>query len=391
MTTFLTPSQEKLWKEHPTMSSLHQIAEGKVPPEVVGGKAQGLARMMKLSLPVPPAVTFTTKLYHKWKEDKIKTEKKLLVDGYASMVVAELQSAAYQTRWWKDWDNCKVSVRSGAPVSMPGMMDTVMNLRTQNWLDIGGAILRVLESYGSERAIAYREANGIPHDMGTAVIVQVQVYGDLTTSTSGAGVVNSVNPITGGKRVLGEWLPGKPGEDLVRGVVTPEPLGTLRKSMPTVYKMLRTGVMAIASDLGAPAEVEFVVEDKRLYFLQCRKAKVSRRRASRATYSGALLGTGIPAAAGSARGVVLSRRIHVARAIATKRPYILVRRTTRPEDFPLMRDALAFVTYAGGHTCHAAVVARSMDKPCVVSYRGEPLNKGMEVTVDGTQGQVYKA
>jgi pyruvate,orthophosphate dikinase len=279
-------------------------------PEVRGGKGAGLAEMVDLGLPVPPFFTIPTGICRAYMEHGKLPERfgKHLERGIAAL---EKETG----RKFGSADNpLLVSVRSGAPTSMPGMMDTVLNVGFNaaqmpetltpfeamggkefaqriycNFMDHFGrdqwpipdpqaqlrmSIMAVLDSWNSERAKAYREHHGIQGWVGTAVNIQAMVFGNLDDH-SGTGVVFSSNPSTGQPGMSGEWLPRAQGEEIVSGARTPEPICNLKAQMPAVYAELEGYVEMLSNHIGGVVDVEFTVEAGKLYILQYRSAKVS--------------------------------------------------------------------------------------------------------------------
>jgi pyruvate,orthophosphate dikinase len=281
-------------------------AEATLSPDVRGGKGANLADMAALRLPVPPFFTIPTGICRAYMEhgELPKRTKWHLERG-----IAELEKATGR-EFGSPNNPLLVSVRSGAPVSMPGMMDTVLNVgMTQKaedglaamggeefatdilirflqsfgchgwpdvtpWEQLNKSITDVLDSWNSERAKAYREAHGIPDWIGTAVNVQAMVFGNLDDN-SGTGVAFSTNPSTGEDGMFGEWLSQAQGEDIVSGARTPEPICNLAAKMPAVYAELEGYVEMLSAHVGGVADVEFTVEAGKLYVLQVRRAKVS--------------------------------------------------------------------------------------------------------------------
>jgi pyruvate, orthophosphate dikinase len=308
--------------------------EGAPDRKLIGGKAWSVARMQALGLNVPPAVVITTRACAAF------------IGGHATPPGLEDEIAA-GVAWLEERTGRRfgggprpllVSVRSGAPVSMPGMMDTVLNLgindetetalaeecgdaafarnthrrfldlyahivlkahpappdaggdpgtwrtavHTATGLDIPyeakaqlrGAVRAVFESWNSRRARRYRQHHGIPDDLGTAVTIQAMVFGNLD-ARSGTGVLFSRNPLTGEPTPYGEYLPRAQGEDVVSGKFTPEPLSTLAKELPEAH----AGLLAAAQTLERAGrdvqDIEFTIERGQLFFLQSRSAKLA--------------------------------------------------------------------------------------------------------------------
>lgn len=292
-------------------------------PEVRGGKGLHLAELVNLGLPVPPFFTIPTGISRAFNEHHAFPKR---FWNHLDRGIEELER---QTgRMLGDPLNpLLVSVRSGAPVSMPGMMDTFLNVgltkdSRPGLIAMGGrrfardvfkrhreqhrvyqhmnyanteagnaemlpgyhyelieAAVAVIYSWYSERAIAYRKENGISGWVGTAVNVQAMVYGNLD-DRSGTGVVFSSDPLTGETGMVGEWLKRAQGEDIVSGSRTPQPIADLKSLLPDVYDQLNGHVETLADSFGAPVDVEFTVESGKLYILQARKAKLAPRAAA---------------------------------------------------------------------------------------------------------------
>jgi pyruvate,orthophosphate dikinase len=284
-------------------------SEATLSPEVRGGKGANLAEMAALKLPVPPFFTIPTGIARAYMQHG---ELPKRTQWHLKRGMAELEKAT--DRKFGDPSNpLLVSVRSGAPMSMPGMMDTVLNvgmtpeaqpaLQTMGgeefatdilgrfanhfgshgnyiwpgpdpWTQLTNSITAVLESWNSERAQAYREHQGIQGWIGTAVNIQAMVFGNMD-DYSGTGVVFSSSPSTGQPGMSGEWLPRAQGEELVSGSRTPLPVSDLAARMPGVYAELEGYVSMLSNHIGGVVEVEFTVETGKLYILQVRRAKLS--------------------------------------------------------------------------------------------------------------------
>jgi len=288
--------------------------------ERIGGKAWSINHMRALGLPVPPAFVLTTEAWADF------TARGDIADGIWRAVrdgVAELERGT-----GRGFGSVRrpllVSVRSGAAISMPGMMDTVLNLginaeveraladETRNsvyakdthdrfvaqyretvlqnvdaavpqdpWQQLRGAISAVFRSWDSERAKTYRRTRGVPDTLGTAVTVQAMVFGNLDAQ-SGTGVLFSRNPNTGDGPAFGEWLVGGQGEDVVSGRTTPRPLGELAAAQPRAHQQLIAAADLLEREGRDIQDIEFTVESGTLWMLQSRTAKRSARAAVRA-------------------------------------------------------------------------------------------------------------
>lgn len=448
--------------------------------DILGGKGANLARMAALGLPVPPGLTLSAKMCGIFQENPEKLMEALWAD------------LPHHLDWLVDKSTvCLYSVRSGAAVSMPGMMDTVLNIgiteeniavyekqltkRTAwdcyrrlyqmygnvvygipaNVFDkaidkakkytakhkdgtpidgvsvddftvtdlkrlvsyfqkvfeanskelpqsfsgqIDGAVRAVFSSWNNERAILYRNANGIPHDMGTAVTVQQMVFGNRNEK-SATGVMFTRNPQTGERRLMGEFLVNAQGEDVVAGTHTPLPIQQLEDWNSKLYGELKALATYLENEVKDMQDIEFTIENGKLWVLQTRNGKRSARAAvriawdmhveERMTFEQACKAItskqyfqasvpafaepetphvlkGLPVCDGAVSGVACADLEQVKTAVSAGKKAILVRHETTPEDFEAMNLASAILTKTGGATSHAAVVARSMDTPCVV-------------------------
>lgn len=292
-----------------------------LPPAAIGLKAWGVNRMRRLGLRVPPAMVITTSACQAYFSGG-----NVLPEAVWSEVVAHLHRLEAQSgRRFGDL-SCPLllSVRSGAPQSMPGMMDTVLNLGMSTavaqalgaqgghpghgddtlarfrqqyrrvvlrnggdaipddpWQQLRAAIGAVFDSWHTPRARAYRAHHGLSEDGGTGVLVQAMVFGNRDAQ-SGTGVLFTRSPITGAPPAWGEWLPGGQGEDVVAGERTPLPLDALRQSMPAVHAELLRCAQRVEDDAGDIQDIEFTVESGTPWLLQCRGAKRSAHAALRA-------------------------------------------------------------------------------------------------------------
>ena len=445
---------------HPSVLSLGPtITAG---PELLGGKAWGLQRMSAFGLPVPPAFVVTTEVCRHMQ----RTGESLPPEVWEAVpaAVAELEASTGR-RFGAGPQPLLVSVRSGAATSMPGMMDTVLNLGMTDeveralaehsadaafaadtrrrfraqfenvvgcpppacpWEQLRHAIIAVLRSWRLPRAVGYRESRGLSDDTGTAVTVQAMVFGNFD-HRSGAGVLFTRNPLTGGAEPYGEWLPRGQGEDVVSGRTDAHPLAQLAATLPAVHaELLVAGAQLEALDRDVQ-DIEFTVESGRLWLLQTRTAKrtpeatvrhaVLLRQAGLITESEALdrvgpeqvrallaprldhgvldtsepVATGKPACPGIATGVVVTDSAEAEERADQGEKVILARPTTDPDDVPAMAVATAVITELGGSTSHAAVVCREMAVPCVVGCgTGSLMMLAVQtVTVDAVSGVVY--
>jgi pyruvate,orthophosphate dikinase len=449
--------------------------------DLVGGKAWSLWRMRSLGLRVPPAFVVTTEACAAWAADGRLPEG---LDAEVEAGIRFLERQLGRTFGGRERP-LLVSVRSGAAVSMPGMMDTILDLGCNDtveaalaaetgdpafaaevhrrftafygrlvlgctedledlpdtaavrtalagdgagtvpadpWQQLRTAVEAVFASSRSRRAVSYRRHYGIPDDLGTAVTVQAMVFGNLD-DRSGTGVLFTRNPVDGVREPYGEYLPCGQGEDVVSGRVTPQPLGSLAASLPTVHAELVTAAERLDREGRDAQDIEFTVQQGQLFLLQSRPAKRTARAAVRiavelvdegliepaeavrrvtaeqvrtllrpeitpaAAAAAELLASGVPASPGVATGVAVGTPEE-----AQERPgSVLVRRSTSPDDVHGMIAAGAVVTEQGGATCHAAVVSRALDTPCVAGCGPGAIEAllGRTVTVDATSGRVY--
>ena len=316
------------------------------------------------------------------------------------------------------------------------------------------AVAAVFGSWGTKRAVTYRELNEIPGAWGTAANIQAMVFGNLG-ATSGTGVAFSRDPSTGAHKVLGEWLPNAQGEDVVAGIRTPGPLHaededasnevqSLEKEQPKVYKELIDTLGRLERHYTDIQDVEFTVQDEQLFILQTRNAKRTAGAALKIAVDlveedlidegtalmrvdpeqisqllhpqldpkaeKTLLASGLNASPGAATGVPVIDPDDAAEQAKDGTNVILVRKETSPEDIQGMHAARGILTATGGMTSHAAVVARGMGRPCVagcrdlvvdetanrVGFRQADsedivwLNEGEELTIDGATGEVFR-
>lgn len=450
---------------------------------LVGGKAWSLARMRALGLTVPPAFAITTEACLAY------LGQGRYPDGLAKEIAQGLVWLEAETgREFGSADKpLLLSVRSGAAISMPGMMDTVLNLGIDDvtqaalaqetgldgfakdthrrFLELYAAIVlkvpvelspddapdawraaiaahgpvvpdsangclesavrAVFDSWNTRRAKRYREHNGIPHDLGTAVTIQAMVFGNLDEE-SGTGVLFSRNPLTGERKPYGEYLPHAQGEDVVSGKFTPLPLEAMSELQPAAHEALLAASEQLEREHKDMQDIEFTVQTGKLYLLQSRPAKraaeaavrsavemvdeglididtaLSRvspdqvkalllpRLAEGATDGATVEASGEGACPGVAIGIVVTDPDEAERRAAAGEDLVLLRATTSPDDIHGMIAARAIVTEQGGSTSHAAVVSRALGRPCVVGVGADSgLQAGSRVTVDGGNGRVY--
>ena len=497
---------------------------------ILGGKGANLSEMGRMGLPVPPGFTISTEVCELFYKNKRKINHKILGE-----IDKELKNIEKDTgKKFGDLNNpLLVSVRSGARVSMPGMMDTILNLglndetvhalanRTSNMrfakdsyrrfiqmysnvvlgvenynfeelienykltkgvlldteLDqndwdglikdfknivkkktnqefpqnvreqLFGAISAVFLSWESHRAKVYRKLNQIPSEWGTAVNVQSMVFGNMGNDCA-TGVVFTRNPSNGNHQIYGEYLINAQGEDVVAGTRTPqhitkkariasnESLPSMEESMPIVYKELKKILHKLEKHYKDMQDVEFTVENKKLWMLQTRSGKrtaksavkiavdmvkenlISKKEAVLRVEPNSLdtllhptldeksnieiIAKGLPASPGAASGKVVFTSDDAERLNASMQNTILVRVETSPEDIHGMHAAKGILTARGGMTSHAAVVARGMGRPCVsgsseieIDYekklfkvQDREIKEGDLITIDGSTGRI---
>ena len=494
-------------------------AEGKADMKhLLGGKGANLAEMTNIGIPVPPGFTITTEVcdaYYKNNQkypEGLDREIEQNLSRLEKLMGAKLGDAA---------NPLLVSVRSGAAASMPGMMDTVLNLglnpdavaglikKTGNerfvWdayrrfitmfgdvvmgvkrqafedvldkhkkkarvktdaeltaeqlkiiseefkviykkntrevfpndpkVQLQKAIDAVFSSWNNPRAVKYRQLYEIKGLLGTAVNVQAMVFGNMGAS-SATGVCFTRNPSTGENKFYGEFLNNAQGEDVVAGIRTPEPIDSLKKEMPEVYKELVRYKNSLETHFKDVQDIEFTIQEGRLFILQTRNGKRTTQAAVRIavdmvkeglidkkTAIGRInpsdldqllhptfdpkakkevIAVGLPASPGAATGKVVFSAEDAEKMAEKKEKVILVRTETSPEDIGGMHAARGILTTRGGMTSHAAVVARGMGKCCVagcgtvhVDYKsqlfkvdGKVVKRGDYISIDGSTGQV---
>ena len=491
---------------------------------LLGGKGSNLCEMTRLGLPVPPGFVISTQVCRDYL-----SHGQVLPKGLRESIeenIGRLEQAMGRG-FGSTVNPLLVSVRSGASISMPGMMDTILNLGINDeivaglanmmgddrpaydayrrflqiysgvvldadaaafeeilsdhkkragvamdhelnakqlrgvisnfkdvvlratgtrvpedpWQQLIPAVEAVFRSWNTPRAIFYRDHLGISHDLGTAVTVMPMVFGNLGPS-SGTGVLFTRNPSTGAKEVYGEFLSNAQGEDVVAGVRTPQHLSSLSEVMPKAAQELLDLTRQLESHYRDVQDVEFTIEDQRLFILQTRNAKrtplaavktavdmadegmISREEALRRVdpeeivqllvpqfridmtseqVQDTLIARGAGASPGGATGQVYLDADSAVAAAAKGVSVILVRPETRPDDIHGIVAAVGVVTARGGVTSHAAVVTRGLGKPCIVgcdalqvdieqrllAVDSRTIREGEEISIDGTTGDVY--
>lgn len=376
---------------------------GPQPPiGLIGAKAASLDTMRRLGLPVPPAVC---------------------VPASVCAARAPLADAVAAGSAWlrRQAGPVRVSVRSSPTVSMPGMLDTVLDVDTD---DVLPAVEAVLASWDAPRAVAYRRHRGLDDTAGTAVIVQAMVSG-VRDEASGAGVAFSRDPLNGADELFGEWRRGSRGDAVVSGTADSAPLQTLAAELPDVHAALTDAARRLERHYADMQDIEFTVESGQLWLLQTRSATRSPRAALRVALSlyeaGVLdetellnrvtpaetdalrtsgrrlrespaprLAAGLPAAPGVASGRAVTDLDHAV-AAAERESIVLVRTTTSPADIAGMLACAAVVTEVGGPASHAAVICRDIGRPAVVGCGPGTATalEGRLITVDGSSGVIF--
>jgi pyruvate,orthophosphate dikinase len=433
--------------------------------DAVGNKAFGIDAMRGCGVPVPPAFAVTTEVCAQFFADPDRALDAIWDDVINGIRWLEAQTSRTFGRGPRP---LLVSVRSSGAESMPGMMDTVLNLgmndtvetaqaaassaefardTRQRFIDmyrrivLGGndlttipdnpyvqlraAIEAVFASWNSSRALVYRNHHGLDDLAGTAVVVQAMVFGN-SQRCSGTGVLFSRNPMTGANEPFGEWLPGGQGEDVVSGNFDCQPLSALRAEQPRVYDELLSASRTLEEHDADVQDIEYTVEEGRLWLLQTRVAKRSAPAAVRLALqlrhegliddaevlrrvtpeqvqmlllpslqpetrlAAPLLARGLPACPGVVSGRAYADVDDALDAADAGEDVILVRSTTSPDDVQGMLAARGIVTEIGGATSHAAVVSRDIGRPAVVGCGAGLIDAidGMLITVDGSAGEV---
>jgi pyruvate,orthophosphate dikinase len=406
-------------------SMVYLLSEAPESKFLLGNKGANLVTMTKLSLPVPPGLVVSLDAFHEYRQT-----------GELPLVEIEETLSRLASIVGKNFNNgLAVSVRSSAPASMPGMMDTFLNIGYYE--EMLTAVRRVFDSWDNPRAVEYRRLNRVSYQMGTAAIVQAMVYGDKD-GLSGTGVVFTRNPNTGQKELFGEYIPQSQGHALVSGTMTPRPIEELHAQMPQVYTELEGVARRLEVHFKDMQDIEFTVESGKLYILQTRSGKRGSQGAVRiardmaregliskqealmrinANEVGTLLHKrianpeqfqplchGLAAAPGAATGKVIFDPAEASACDKEDGEIILVRPETTPDDIQGIATSGAVLTAKGGQTSHAAIVARAMGKPCIcgaeevqIDLKAEQFTVGTElvrkydiITVDGNTGKVYR-
>ena len=488
---------------------------------LLGGKGANLAEMTQLGLPVPQGFTITTEACTQYYEDGRKIN-----DEIQAQIMEYIEKMEEITgKKFGDMENpLLVSVRSGARASMPGMMDTILNLglneqvvdvlakksNNPRWawdcyrrfiqmysdvvMEVGkkyfeelidkmkaekgvtqdveltaedlaelasqfkaeykakigsdfptdpkeqlmGAVKAVFRSWDNPRANVYRRDNDIPYSWGTAVNVQMMAFGNMG-NTSGTGVAFTRDPATGEKHLMGEFLMNAQGEDVVAGVRTPQKIDQLKEVMPEVYEQFVGICKTLENHYRDMQDMEFTIEDKKLYMLQTRNGKRTAQAALKIAcdlvdegmiseqeavlmidprnldtllhpqFDAKILKTAKPvakalaASPGAACGKIVFTAEDAKEWKARGEKVVLVRLETSPEDIEGMKAAQGILTVRGGMTSHAAVVARGMGTCCVsgcsaiimdeankvFTLAGKQYHEGDYISIDGSTGNIY--
>lgn len=482
---------------------------------ILGGKGANLAEMCRLDLPIPPGFTISTEVCSEYYQNNC------VLPSYLKKAIKSAVSVLEKkmNRVFGDARNpLFLSVRSGSRSSMPGMMDTILNLGMNDVTVLGmknkrcaydsyrrfiqmygsvvhgvdtgvfeeiidsvkckhdiiedvelttehlllivnqftktielmcdkytqdvhdhlhSAVKAVFDSWMSNRAISYRKINNIPEEWGTAVNIQVMVFGNMNLN-SGSGVAFTRNPSTGDKELFGEYLVNAQGEDVVSGLRTPKVIvGNMNNELPDAYEDLLKIGGRLEEHYRDMQDIEFTVQDKKLWLLQTRCAKRTAKSAIKVamdmindglitkeeavmridpysleqlihpvldeTIDCKVIAQGLPAAPGAISGVVVFSTDDAVAEVKNGADVILVRRETSPEDIDGMHTAVGILTTCGGMTSHAAVVSRGMGKVCVCGADGIAIDyehnmfitkdnivvkKGDIITLDGSSGKV---
>ena len=488
------------------------------PKDIIGGKGANLAQMAKLGLPVPPGFTISTKVCEYFYKNNKKIPKKLIQQTKKEINIIEKIT---KKKFGDLLNPLLISVRSGARVSMPGMMDTILNLglndktvialknKTSNgrfakdtyrrfiqmfgnvvlgiesyffeelienykltkgvihdteleeddWdgliknfkeiikektkndfpQDVNEQLLRAIRavflSWNSKRAKIYRKINYIPDHWGTAVNVQAMVFGNMGQNCA-TGVAFTRNPSTGSKELFGEYLVNAQGEDVVAGIRTPQNILGMHKYMKKNFKHLKKIFKQLENKYKDMQDIEFTVENNKLWMLQTRSGKRTAKAAIKIAVDMVkeklitdkeailrvdpnmlhtllhptldekaekkIIASGLPASPGAASGKVTFSADGAERLKEQMQDTILVRIETSPEDINGMHAAKGILTTRGGMTSHAAVVARGMGKPCIsgsseikIDYENKifkageyQIKEGDVITIDGGNGKV---
>jgi pyruvate,orthophosphate dikinase len=489
--------------------------------ELLGGKGANLAEMTSLGLPVPQGFTISTEACTQYYEDGRQINDEIMAEIMKNIEIMEERVG----KKFGDKENpLLVSVRSGARASMPGMMDTILNLglnedvvafmsaksNNPRWawdcyrrfiqmysdvvMEVGkkyfeelidkmkadrgvtqdveltaddlkelagqfkaeykekigedfptdpkeqlmGAVKAVFRSWDNPRANVYRRDNDIPYSWGTAVNVQMMAFGNMGDDC-GTGVAFTRDPATGEKKLMGEFLTNAQGEDVVAGVRTPMPIAQMEEKFPAAFKQFKEVCQTLESHYRDMQDMEFTIENEKLYMLQTRNGKRTAQAAlkiacdlvdegmrteqeavamidprnldtllhpqfdAKALKAATPMGKGLGASPGAACGKVVFTADDAEAWAARGEKVVLVRLETSPEDITGMKSAQGILTVRGGMTSHAAVVARGMGTCCVsgcgdikmdednkkFELAGKTFVEGDYISIDGSTGNIY--
>ncbi len=399
--------------------------------EVLGAKAWSITEMLRHEIPVPPAFVLSTDECSRYYEAGHQIPPDVLEQLPDAM--AHLEQVTDRS-FGRGERPLLVSVRSGAPVSLPGMMDTVLNLGMSDevqvalaratgsaeyaadtrrrfleqyekvvgepapaepWDQLKRAIAAVFDSWQSERAVHYRQDRGISGEGGTAVTIQAMVFGNLDEQ-SGTGVLFSRDPTGATDQPYGEWLPKGQGEDVVSGAFDPEHLDAMASALPAAHAALLAAAQRLDQAAGAAQDIEFTVESGKLWLLQSRRAKVHAQGGptadGEARAGATVLARGKPACPGFVTGTVVTDVQEAEDRALSGQDIILGRPTTSPHDVRAMSVVVGIITEIGGVTSHAAVVSRELGVACIVGCGAGSLADldGKVVTLDANHGEVLE-
>ncbi len=352
-------------------------------PEVHGAKACGLQTLMRAGLDVPPAFVISI-------EAAIQMESGEVATSLAPALSRLIQGV----------EDPRLAVRSGAAVSLPGALETILDVAPES---VNDAVRSVVSSAASSRATAIAATLGLDEVPPTAVVVQIQRDATLD-DVSGAGAAVSRDLISGERAASGSFAWGVGGDRLMAGEVPVVPLDEIDVRCPGVLSGLKSDLAALDHESGGPVEVEFVIASSKLWYLQLRQLDVvAGGPPAVVPVGGVIIGRGRPAVAGFATGRLTTSVDEALEAIDFGHSVVLALVEASPADVEAMVGSAAVLTVLGGPECHAAVVARSAGVPTVVSVVGlvvgpdhimlgdHRIESGAELMIDGTIGAIVSA
>lgn len=385
----------------------------------IGLKGYGIADMYRMGIPVPDGFVINTSLCQNYFRRSKEYRKEILKQAFAE-IDRELQQLEERTgKRLSGSDNCLIlSVRSGAAVSMPGILATYCNITNREELAV--CIEKVLQSWDSERAKMFREQSAIPEDYGTAVIIQQMVNG-MASVMSGTGVCYTRNPSSGKNELFGEFLFVAQGENLVGGKTLPYGLSEMKKQFPAQYEELTRYAKLLENHYHNVQEIEFTIEDGKLYILQTRKARCSQyarmiwnsnsrlecEKEMPLGYSKCIdkenykmLGEGIPLGIGDIYGRVAYTLEDVNKWKEAGENVIYICEDLSIEHMEAFFKADGIVSASGGVTSHAASLALGAGKRCITAFRlqnnadsicvnEKDIAEGTSITLDMENGRIY--